>query len=128
MAKYHVRMVCADEYKIEANSEDEAKQIARDMFKNNYQTNNLRRTVMETAELNKYYAVTVNAIFTKTVLVPIDEVAHKREAIDLVEKALEDNEIEILEGEAEYDVDCDGESFEVSDVETAQWQIVRRES
>ena len=127
MAKYHVRMVCADEYKIEANSEDEAKQIARDMFKNNYQTNNLRRTVMETAELNKYYAVTVNAIFTKTVLVPIDEVAHKREAIDLVVEALEDNAVEILEGESEYDVECDGQCIEVYG-ETDQWQIIRRES
>lgn len=127
MAKYHVRMVCEDEYKIEANSEDEAKQIARDMFKNNYQTNNLRRTVMETAELNKYYAVTVNAIFTKTVLVPIDEVAHKREAIDLVVEALEDNAVEILEGESEYDVECDGQCIEVYG-ETDQWQIIRRES
>lgn len=49
----------------------------------------------------KYYAITTSMIFEKTVLVPADEVDGIDEAIDLVDRAVEICEIELLNDYAE---------------------------
>lgn len=79
----------------------------------------------------KYYAITTEMVFKKTVLVPIEEVKDIEQAKRIVDAAVEDCTIMLLNEEAEYNTYTSGYAdgngmYELTDEETEYYQIIQK--
>ena len=79
----------------------------------------------------KYYAITTEMVFKKTVLVPIEEVENIEQAEGIVDAAVEDCTIMVLNEDAECNTysseyaDKNG-MYELTDKESECYQIIRK--
>lgn len=77
----------------------------------------------------KYYAITAEKTYSKTVLVPIESVNNIEEAVDLVADAVDNFKVDLDEMEPEYDIyknehaDTNG-IREINENESALYQIL----
>lgn len=81
----------------------------------------------------KYYAITAEKIYRKTILVPVKNVKDVCEAIDLVTDAVNNFEIDLDEMEPEYDVNqneyADTNGIREMDYdEVSLYQILKRKN
>nr|DAT97487.1 MAG TPA: hypothetical protein [Bacteriophage sp.] len=79
----------------------------------------------------KYYAITTEMVFKKTVLVPIEEVKDIEQAERIVDAAVEDCTIMLLDEEAECNTYTSGYAdgngmYELTDEETECYQIIQK--
>lgn len=80
-------------------------------------------------EKKKYYAITTVMTFEKTVLVPVEEVENIDEAIILVEKAVSDCSISLLDGEGDCETKQspyanDDGMYELPETTTELYQVI----
>lgn len=79
----------------------------------------------------KYYAITTEMVFKKTILVPIEEVENIEQAEEIVDAAVEDCTILLLDEDAERNTypseyaDNNG-MYELTEKESECYQIVRK--
>lgn len=79
----------------------------------------------------KYYAITTEMVFKKTVLVPVEEVKDIEQAERIVDAAVEDCTIMVLNEDAECNTysseyaDKNG-MYELTDKESECYQIIRK--
>lgn len=79
----------------------------------------------------KYYAITTEMIFKKTVLVPIEEVENIEQAEGIVDAAVKDCTIILIDEDAECNTysseyaDKNG-MYELTDKESECYQIIRK--
>ena len=79
----------------------------------------------------KYYAITTEMVFKKTVLVPIEEVKDIEQAERIVNAAVEDCTVMVLDEDAECNTylseyaDENG-MYELTDEESECYQIIRK--
>lgn len=79
----------------------------------------------------KYYAITTEMVFKKTVLVPVEEVKDIEQAERIVDAAVEDCTVMVLDEDAECNTypseyaDKNG-MYELTDEESECYQIIRK--
>lgn len=79
----------------------------------------------------KYYAITTEMVFKKTVLVPIEEVEDMEQAERIVDAAVEDCTVMVLDEDAEcntYSSEYADENgmYELTDEESECYQIIQK--
>lgn len=79
----------------------------------------------------KYYAITTEMVFKKTVLVPIEEVEDMEQAERIVDAAVEDCTVMVLDEDAEcntYSSEHADENgmYELTDEESECYQIIQK--